>query len=157
MNADTKKFNMVHELGHLLCAKELGYEAVLDYVSKKNFSTEVTIDIRKSDLKTLEDYAVIFLGGRAAEELVYDLNSPGFLFSDHKKLYNVMKIIYELQNKEFIYLNATEMKRPAYADYYDKSKQILLDFGGKQVLEAIATSMIDEFFSDKSKKSDNKK
>lgn len=136
MEEEKIKLRLRHELGHYIPAAKLGYQpqiVINPHDKEAIFRTFIDPKEGISRLQQLEETAIISLGGYIAEE--YYGNELKGIIGDLKDCFGIVKEIKQIQNKEFSYSHWTAMPFEVYEPYYNKCKQALDEYGGKEKLE----------------------
>jgi len=150
-NPSKRKATVMHELGHYICARSLGYDSkiILD-PTKRFYKTWKEEKENIPKMQALEESAIVGLGGLVAEEYMHankDDALAGFM-GDYKELFGIMKEIKTLKNQDFPYQFFLYMPMTEFKEYYDISSQIIEKIGGKQKLEEIADKIMPQLKDD---------
>lgn len=150
----TKKI-LIHELGHLVIAKHLGYQDLVLFFNpyanegKGEFNlshSKFPKDISKTEIESLEDQIIIALGGKVAEELC-GFQTGGFLGGDLTIIFKNLERKCSLEGRSFQFKLYGDLFKDynKIAPYEEKAKIILDKNGGAEMLKKTAIYILGEY------------
>jgi len=136
----------IHEIGHCLCAANLGYHAEMVFdVLNRNFRTSWCPKDSIPEIQKLEEYATIYLGGHIAERIC-GIETGGFL-NDQLQLFEAIRDIHKMTGMDFPYTRVLEIPFEIYKPYHSKGVKIIMAAGGKEALEGYADQLLSKIHS----------
>ena len=120
---------ILHELGHCIVAKVLGYNPTIDI----NPNAECSFTRHEQGDGNLENYITIALGGIVAEKIT-GIETFGWM-NDLGTIFRCLKDLHQSRGINFPHTRVLDMPYGAYRKYEDRCRKIISKAGGKDLLE----------------------